>query len=194
MLTPRLASRLIIALIVLLAMVAAAFTAILLQARSSVSDNLAAPTRHTVEAALSSSSESAPQVTETRSQAPQTTTVAQPAPSTSASSSLPAGLTASGWSDNSTTRCAGGETLQYAGRGGGNWVTVCSSGSALTYRGNVFDGSLTRAVDVSQSSPSAGQFTVPADPSTIVINGSNLAVYQDGEVVSTAYFSETFIN
>lgn len=200
MLTPRLVSQLLTALIVLLALTAAFFTVMLLQARSGVADHQASPTRHTAEAAPASSAESAAQgsaqaqpQTQAQPQVVQTATVTQPAPAPSASSSLPAGLTASGWSDNSTTRCGGGETLRYAGRGGGNWVTVCSSGGSMTYRGNVFDGSLTRAVDAGDSNPGAGQFTVPADPSTIVIDGSNLYVYQGGDVVSNAYFSETYI-
>lgn len=101
-----------------------------------------------------------------------------------------AGLTANGWSGNSATRCAAGETLVFAGRGGGDHATLCQSGGELIYRGDVFGGQLRRAADVDRTSISGRYAVIPADPATIVIDGSRLTVRQNGAEANSVNFTE----
>lgn len=117
---------------------------------------------------------------------------AQPAPrSQSAAPVAPAipagaqeaGVTGSGWADNPTVNCGAAEDLVYAGRGDSAWVTVCESGSGqLTYRSDIFDGNLT--AEVTAADPAAGQFTVEAAPSRIIVAGDVVRVYQDNSLVA----------
>lgn len=96
-----------------------------------------------------------------------------------------AGLNLSGWSDNAVTRCRSGEELIYAGKGTNAWVTVCRSGFEMTYRSDVFGGTLTSAVDLGQSNPAQGNFVIPVAPSTIRLSGDVVRVYQDGVEIAT---------
>lgn len=103
--------------------------------------------------------------------------------------SLPAaaeqeGLTLSGWSDNAATRCSGSEELVYAGRASDAWITVCESNGVMTYRSDIFDGTLTDTVDSGRSNPSQGEFYIDADPSIIRVVGGGVEVYQGGSLVA----------
>lgn len=132
----------------------------------------------------------APAATATRAQS-------QPRPQQQ-SSGLPAaaqsaGLTLKGWSDNSATRCHAAEGLIYAGKGDNAWVTVCGEGGQLTYRSDVFGGTLAMPVDMSQSDPANGYFVIPASPSNILLSGDRVLVYQDDILVASENLPEAWI-
>lgn len=209
MLTPKTLSRVLSFILALLVIAAIALGVLLLQARASVGEHQAAPTDAGAAAeATDVAVETTPQ-TEEAQPATVTSTKAAPAPAvtttvtqeqspssnsgSNSDSSMPAGMNSRGWNDNAATSCGSGESLVYAGRGGGNWVTVCSTGSTLTYRGDVFDGVLSAEVDRSASNASAAHFSIPASPHTIVIHEDELNVYDGGTVVSGASFSETYL-
>lgn len=112
----------------------------------------------------------------------------QPAPSPAdnfPAEARAAGLTATGWSDNAVTRCGAGESLVYAGRGTDAWVTVCAAGGGMTYRSDVFGGTLNMPVDRHRSNPANGSFTIPASPALIQVEGDQVLVYQDGRLVNS---------
>lgn len=114
--------------------------------------------------------------------APRTGTTAPVAPSIPAGAQE-AGVTGSGWVDNPSVNCGANEDLVYAGRGDSAWVTVCESdGGRLTYRSDIFDGSLT--AEVTAADLAVGRFTVDAAPSRIIVEGDVVRVYQDNNLVA----------
>lgn len=102
------------------------------------------------------------------------------------------GLASNGWSASSATRCAGGEELMFAGqRGGADFATICRTGSGeMIYRGDVFGGQLRSEVDENRTSISGEHAYVPANPATIVIDGAQLKVVQDGAAANSLNFDE----
>lgn len=104
-----------------------------------------------------------------------------------------AGLTATGWIDNSATRCRGNEDLIYAGRDSDAWITVCESGGQMTYRSDIFGGTLTAAVDPARSNPATGEFYVNASPSIIEVVGGGVEVTQDGSVIAQKSFPSAWV-
>lgn len=104
-----------------------------------------------------------------------------------------AGLTANGWSDNAATRCGGNQNLIYAGRDNDAWITVCESGGQMTYRSDIFGGTLTATVDPNRSNPAAGQFYINASPSIIEVVGGGVEVYQGGSLVAEKSFPSAWV-
>ncbi|MGP6174997.1 hypothetical protein [Corynebacterium sp. A21] len=97
------------------------------------------------------------------------------------------GVNERGWASNGAVNCASGEELIYAARGSDAWVTVCESGSgAMTYRSDIFGGTLTAPVMPGASNPASGRFMVDASPAVINVQGAGLIVEQDGQVISRA--------
>lgn len=104
-----------------------------------------------------------------------------------------AGLSPYGWIDNSATRCRGNEDLIYAGRDSDAWITVCESGGQMTYRSDIFGGTLTAAVDPARSNPATGEFYVNASPSIIEVVGGGVEVTQDGSVIAQKSFPSAWV-
>lgn len=214
MLTPRLLIRILSILIAILVLAGIVLGFLLFQAQAGTADHRAeatdssaadvgtgidpgaTPEETTAEAAPDTPTLTTPATSEAPSpsspQAPSPTSNT-PDAAADAGDPMPVGLSSNGWSDNAATSCGSGESLVFAGRGGGNWVTICSSGGTLNYRGDVFDGVLSAAVDQAASNPGAGYFSVPAAPHTIVINESGLAVRDGSTTVSEAGFSESYL-
>lgn len=91
------------------------------------------------------------------------------------------------WSGNGAVDCAPGEQLIYAARGDDAWVAVGKSGSgAMTYRPEVFGGTLTAPVTPGSADPASGRFMVDASSAVINVQGPGLIVEQDGQVISSA--------
>lgn len=95
-------------------------------------------------------------------------------------SSIP-GLRADGWDDNTITRCGGGESLVYAGRGDNAWITVCDGAGGLTYRSWVFNGNLTEPA--TQTGP--GRFVVDVAPNRIVVDDNVINIYTNGTLANS---------
>ncbi len=210
MLAPRTLTRVLSILIVILLLIGIVLGFLLFQARAGIDEHRAAATDSSETAASADldPAEISPETAVENAPATPASTSADSAPSSSpapsptssastanppADAPLPVGLSSNGWNDNAATSCGSGESLVFAGRGGGNWVTVCSSGGTLNYRGDVFDGVLSATVDQSASNPDAGYFSVPAAPHTIVINKSGLVVRDGSTTVSQAGFSESYL-
>lgn len=104
-----------------------------------------------------------------------------------------AGLTLSGWSDNAATRCNNSEELVYAGRDSDAWITVCEANGQMTYRSDIFGGTLTATVDQSRSNPSQGEFYVDAAPSIIEVVGGGVEVFQGGTLVAEKSFPSAWV-
>lgn len=104
-----------------------------------------------------------------------------------------AGLTLSGWSDNSATRCTSSENLVYAGRASDAWITVCESNGEMTYRSDIFGGTLVGEVDQSRSNPERGEFYVDASPAVINVVGGGVEVLQDGEIIAEKNFPSAWV-
>ncbi|MDO5669653.1 MAG: hypothetical protein Q4G50_06590 [Corynebacterium sp.] len=95
-------------------------------------------------------------------------------------SSVP-GLRADGWDDNTITRCGGGESLVYAGRGDNAWITICDGAGGLTYRSWVFDGHLNEPA--TQTNP--GRFVVDVTPNRIVVDYDVVDIYTNGTLANS---------
>lgn len=106
-------------------------------------------------------------------------------------SSLPSGLGYSGWTNLSGASCNADDTWVYAGGNSSTKVVVCRVGSDgdFYYRGYRNGDSLERDVDMSSADVADGYYVIPADPSTIVIDGDTLTVYRNGEVTTTEDFN-----
>ena len=104
-----------------------------------------------------------------------------------------AGLTMSGWSDNAATRCDSSQNLVYAGRDSDAWITVCESNGQMTYRSDIFGGTLTATVDQSRSNPSRGEFYVDASPSIIQVVGGGVEVFQGGTLIAEKNFPSAWV-
>lgn len=104
-----------------------------------------------------------------------------------------AGLTLSGWSDNAATRCDSSQNLVYAGRDSDAWITVCESNGQMTYRSDIFGGTLTATVDQSRSNPARGEFYVDASPSIIQVVGGGVEVFQGGTLIAEKNFPSAWV-
>ncbi|WP_279192726.1 hypothetical protein [Corynebacterium stationis] len=104
-----------------------------------------------------------------------------------------AGLTSSGWSDNAATRCDSTQNLVYAGRDSDAWITVCESDGQMTYKSDIFGGTLTATVDQSRSNPARGEFYVDASPSIIQVVGGGVEVFQGGTLVAEKNFPSAWV-
>ncbi|BAC19694.1 hypothetical protein [Corynebacterium efficiens YS-314] len=145
-----------------------------------------APTPSTLETAAPTTSQSSARSVE-RSTTPQPPVAVIPP------AAQQAGLTATGWIDNSATRCRGNENLIYAGRDSDAWITVCEGGGQMTYRSNIFGGTLTATVDPARSNPATGEFYVNASPSIIEVVGGGVEVTQGGAVIAQKSFPSAWV-
>lgn len=95
------------------------------------------------------------------------------------SDDLPSGLDYSGWSGYPSASCNSSDTWVYAGGNGDAKVVVCRVGSAgdFYYRGYAGGQGLELDVDMSTADVADGYFEIPANPSTIVIDGDTVTVY-----------------
>lgn len=111
-------------------------------------------------------------------------TTSQSEPAAIPEAAQAAGLTATGWSDNTSTRCAATENLVYAGRDTDAWITVCESNGQLTYRSDIFGGTLAQPVNLGRSNPQLGEFHIDAAPSTIKVVGGGVEVFQNNALIA----------
>lgn len=151
------------------------------------------PDRPTVPSAQSTDAATAPNSPQASARSVERRATAQSPAVAIPSAAQQAGLTPNGWSDNAATRCGGNQNLVYAGRDNDAWITVCESGGQMTYRSDIFGGTLTAAVDPSRSNPAAGQFYINASPSIIEVVGGGVEVYQGGSLVAEKSFPSAWV-
>src|SRR5699024_6690833 len=104
-----------------------------------------------------------------------------------------AGLTLSGWSDNSATRCTSSENLIYAGRAGDASMTVCESNGEMPLRFDGFEGTVVGVVDQPHSNPGRGAFFVDASPAVINGDGCGVEVLQEGKIIAEKTFPSAWV-
>ena len=182
----------VVTILATVVVILAAFAAYLIFGRGGGTETRAAET---------SATSAPPAVVETVVETVEETVTAAPAttaPTTTSSTTSPApevaGLTARGWTASPVIRCGGGESVRYAARdGAGSYITVCSSGNSMTYRSDIFGGTLEMPVDAGASAPSQGYFSVPAGQHRIVIDGDRLEVREGSSVVNSADFAFFYV-
>lgn len=186
----------IVAVIIALALVAVAVWFFLL--RDDGDDPSAAPSARFTESAPTTEAEQSSTVETTPSPTPAPVSPSrspQSTPSSTGSSpsdSGPGGLTASGWTGHPDAQCnVSADDWVYAARNSTTWVTVCRSDASgdLYYRGERNGKGYEEDVDMSSADTGRGYFSVAADPSRIVIDGSTLKVLDSSGAVSAR---ETF--
>ena len=144
---------------------------------ASASPQAPSPTVDDTDEALNNSQSASARSVERRTSAPPVTP-ALPA------AAQQAGLTPSGWSDNTATRCSGAENLVYAGRDSDAWITVCKSGSQMIYRSDIFGGAFSASVDQARSNPDQGEFYIDASPSIIKVVGGGVEVFEGSALIA----------
>lgn len=63
----------------------------------------------------------------------------------------------------------------------------------MTYRSDIFGGTLTATVDQSRSNPARGEFYVDASPSIIQVVGGGVEVFQGGTLIAEKNFPSAWV-